>query len=165
MTLGTRLFGRRQNLSFRAFLAVCVGYNTLFWGPGTVLVSLDPRYTAIWTWSKLVILSISGRFCGLITHCFGVRGRFRWPVTPGTRLFRCRQNSSLRAFLAVFVRYNILFWGPGTVLMALDPRYIAIWTSSKLVVFSISGRFRGLHTVLGVRGRFRWPVAPGRRLF
>ena len=39
---------------------------------------------------------------------------------------------------------NTLFWGPGTVLMALDPRYIAIWTSSKLVVSSISGRFRKL---------------------
>ena len=86
-TPGTQLFGRRQNSSFRAFLVVFVEYNTLFWGPGTVFMSLDPRYTAIWTWSKLVILSISGHFCGLITDCFGVRGRFRWPVTPGTRLF------------------------------------------------------------------------------
>ena len=104
MTPGTRLFGRHQNSSFRAFLAVCVGYNTLFWGPG----------------------------------------RFRWPVTLGTQLFGRRQNSSFRAFLVVFVGYNTLFWGPGTVFMSLDPRYTAIWTSSKHVVSSISGRLRGL---------------------
>ena len=34
MTPGTRLFGRHQNSSFRAFLVVFVGYNTVFWGPG-----------------------------------------------------------------------------------------------------------------------------------
>ena len=96
-----------------------------------------------------------------IAHCFGIRARFRWPVTPGTQLFGRRQNSSFRAFLAVFVGYNTLFWGPGTVLMALDPRYIAIWTSSKLVVLSISGRFVGYNTLFwGSEDDFDGPWPP-----
>ena len=115
VTPGTRPFRRRQNSSFPPFMAIYVCYSTMFWCPGKIQMARDPRDTAIWTSSKLVVLDISDHFRGL---------------------FGRRQNSSLRSFMTIFVRYRTLFWRPGTISMSRDPRYTAIWTSSKLVVSS-----------------------------
>ena len=149
-----------------------MGYNTLFSGSEDDFDGLWPPVEGYFDVVHARRFEHFWSFSWTITPCFVVRGRFRWsvilgrrlfdavktrrfehldvggrfscPLTPGTRLFGCCQNSSFRASFAVFVGYNTLFWGPGTVLMALDPRYIAIWTSSKLVVLSISGHFRWL---------------------
>ena len=45
---------------------------------------------------------------------------------------------------AVFVGYSPRFSGPGRISMPRDPWYTTVATSSKFVISSISGRFRGL---------------------
>ena len=160
-----------------------MGYNTLFWGSEDDFDGLWPPVDGYFNVVHTRRFEHFWSFSWAITPCFVVRGRFRWsvilgrrlfdavktrrfehldvggrfscPLTPGTRLFGCCQNSSFRAFFAVFVGYNTLFCGPGTISMARYHQYTTIWTLSKLVVSSISGCFRGLqHFVFRVRGRF-----------
>ena len=120
-----------------------MGYSTRFLAPGAISTARDPRYTKIGTSSKLVDLVISGRFRGL-AESFWLRGRFQRLVTPGTRKFGRRQNSSIWSFLAVFVGHSTPFLSPGAISTARDPRYTKIGMSPKLVDLVISGRFHVL---------------------
>ena len=57
--------GRRQNSSIWLFLAIFMGYSTLFLGPGAISMSRDTGYMKIGTSSKFIDLVISARFHGL----------------------------------------------------------------------------------------------------
>ena len=97
------------------------------------------RRQHLWFWAFLAFL------CA-ITHSFRVRGRFQWPLTPGTRLLRIHQSTSFRVLLAIFVGHNTLFCDPGKISSACHIRYTIIGVSSKLAVSSISGHFVGYNT-------------------
>ena len=80
-------------------------------------------------------------FCGL-----GVISTIK---EPGVRLRVGHEQSQFWPILARFVDYYSLFWGPVVISTINEPRGAFTCQSSKLVVSSISGRFRGLHTFLG----------------
>ena len=151
MTPGTRFWGRGENSSFSHFLAAFVGHSTMFWVSGTIFGGdvRTRRFHVFWqfSWAIAHCFWFRGRFSGPVTpvngfggdvktrrfrlfcqfswaiaHCFGFRGRFSGSVTTGT-WFRGRcQNSSVSRFLTDFVGYSTLFWVPGTIFGARDPR-------------------------------------------
>ena len=82
-------------------------------------------------------------------------------MTPDTRKFGRRQNSSIWSFLAVFVGYSTQFSAPKTISTARDPWYTKIGTSSKLVDLVILAVFVGYSTQFWLRRRFQRLVTPG----
>ena len=85
-------------------------------------------------------------FLSAMAPSFCFRGRFSGPVTPVTMFGGGRRNSLFSRSLAVFVGYSTQFLLPGTIFGARDARYTISGPTSKLIVFNISGRFRGLYT-------------------
>ena len=99
----TRILRRRQNSSFQAFLAVFVGYNTLFF---LARSRFQGPMTPLHEYFDVVRTRNFGRFRSFswpITHCFWAPGPISGAHDPDTRILRRRQNSSFQAFLAVFV--------------------------------------------------------------
>ena len=134
MTPGSRLQGRRQNLSFSHFwlfswaITHCFGCRGRFSGPVTPSTRIEGdvktgRFRVFWP------------FSWAIAHCFVFQGQFSGPVTPGTRFQGQRQNSSFVRFSAVFEGYSTLFWLLGTIFVARDPRYRVSGATPKHVVF------------------------------
>ena len=143
MTVGARFEGVRQNASFSRFLAIYVGYSTLFWEPGKIFVASDPRFMVSGPPSKLVVFAFLDVYVGYST-LFWVLEMFFVASDRGTRFQDQRQNSSFSCFLAGFVGYNTLFWVPATIFGARHPWFTVLGLTSKLIVFAFSGRFRGL---------------------
>ena len=142
MTPGTQFQGRHQNSAFSRFLAVVVGYSTLFRVPGTIFGDRDPRDTVSGATSKLVVFAFSGRFRGL-AHCLGFRDDFG-ARDPRYTVSRATSKLVIFAFSRRFRGLWHTFRVPGTIFGARDPRYKISRATSKLVVFAFSGRFRGL---------------------
>ena len=97
----------------------------------------------IGTSSKVVDLLISGRFRGLAHSFFWLRGRFQRLMTQGPRKLGVVKTRRFGHFWP-FSWASTQFLAPGTISTARDPGYTKIGTSSKLVDYVISGRFRGL---------------------
>ena len=145
VTLGTWFQGRRQNSSFSCFLAIFVGYSTLFWVPGAIFVARDPRFTVSGPTSKLVIFAFLAGSVAYSTLFWVSETIFVASDRWCTLLGRTKK-------LVVFGP----FWVPGAIFGAHDARSTVSGPTSKLVVFAFSSRFCG-HTLLGAGDDFRGP--------
>ena len=67
VTAGARFQGVRQNSSFSRFMAVFVGFSTLFRIPGAIFGDRHPRFTISGPTSKHIVFAFSGRFVGYST--------------------------------------------------------------------------------------------------
>ena len=154
MDTGVRLRVGHQDTQFWPILVCFMDYYSLFWGPGVISTTEEPRGASLCRSSTLSFFVDSDPFHGLFLTVLGSQRDFHGCRTPRCAYVLVVKNRSLGRFWPI--SWTITqFWVPEVISTIDEPLGAFTCRSSALTILADSGLFRALLlTVLGTQSDF-----------